>query len=656
MCVALERAEPDCAQDDVTTLKQLQEIDTLDLHRRFPALLRRACEKKALQCAVALSHSSSFYPFQLFSAALVKQLDRETLKVLIEQGELHLDSWFEVEDKWVSGEWGEPWNGWQDDSDDNDSVGEIYGRLKYWKPLLILFIDAHNFECAEFLLEAGARTDVCEWASEWLAGGDSEGGAQKYDSYLQLSHRRHWQITLFCPGKTPLHSLLLSVRGSPGALSLTEDEWYAQKFRLLQRIVAVASKSNTQCLEWQSSIPVAGLQTEMCSLSLACFLLQVEAVVELLAAREAALGREEGARLIAFAMTPGPTYTFGRSHRETQERCIAVLKALAEGGADLSASSALYEACMVNAESVFDFLLETGVSPKRVGEICSPVALAVCMQYRRWSMAEKLLSRGTDPNEAHACGGVTGSRVLAVEAYLVASARLLLYERETELQMKVLEGLARAKADFKSPIRDGKYTPLSFAIEFRLTEEAEFLLRHGVSMGARPDLLEGRLRESHASPWLNNIICTPSCQGPELEKILRSLPASVVNSPTKVFKTCFCTEVLESPLGAALAAQYSGGLKALIEAGANVNVATRTRRVQRDPTKPYAPLLLAFETRQWEAAKILVQGGADTKCVREMWLESEGETDTPACLQDCPATLLSLIRPVLTASAPSESG
>uniref|UniRef100_A0A0G4GQ80 Uncharacterized protein n=1 Tax=Chromera velia CCMP2878 TaxID=1169474 RepID=A0A0G4GQ80_9ALVE len=174
---------------------------------------------------------------------------------------------------------------------------------------------------------------------------------------------------------------------------------------------------------------------------------------------------------------------------ELEQRCITVLKALAERGADLSsetfcsgrASSALCEACIKNADSVFDFLLETGVSPKR-GNISSPVPLVVCMQNRRWSMAEKLLKRGADPKEAgRASGGVTGPGVLALEAHLVASARPTYYQ-QTELRMKVFEGLWRAKADFESPIVEGKYTPLSFAIENRLREEVEFLLRHGVSV------------------------------------------------------------------------------------------------------------------------------------------------------------------------------
>uniref|UniRef100_A0A0G4GQ89 Uncharacterized protein n=1 Tax=Chromera velia CCMP2878 TaxID=1169474 RepID=A0A0G4GQ89_9ALVE len=210
---------------------------------------------------VALSHSSSFYPSQLFSAAFVKQLDRETLKVLIEQGELHLDSWFEVEDTWkeeIGGGMGEHWNDWEDGSEEDDTA-ESFPRLKYWKPLLILLIEAHNFECAEFLLEAGARTDVCEWLAV----------AERDDSPLQVSHRRHWETNFFCPGKTPLHSLLLSIWRKPTAVSLTEDEGHAQKLRLLQRIAAVASKSNTQCLEWKSFIPLS--KTEMCSLFLACF-------------------------------------------------------------------------------------------------------------------------------------------------------------------------------------------------------------------------------------------------------------------------------------------------------------------------------------------------------------------------------------------------
>uniref|UniRef100_A0A0G4GQ73 Uncharacterized protein n=1 Tax=Chromera velia CCMP2878 TaxID=1169474 RepID=A0A0G4GQ73_9ALVE len=214
------------------------------------------------------------------------------------------------------------------------------------------------------------------------------------------------------------------------------------------------------------------------------------------------------------------------------------------------------------------------------------------------------------------------------------------------------------------PLAD-KTTVTSVPLEFALHQVTFFGRECGrevwwrivtalIQMGAHPDLLKGRLRD--ASPWLNDIIGTSSCRGPELEKILRSLPASVANSATTVrLGSPFYTQVLESPLGAALAAQYSEGLKALIDAGADVNVATCTRwGPKRGPSiKPRAPLLLALETRQWEAAEILVQGGADTKCVRE---EFEGVRGTPACLQECPATLLSLIWPALTASAPLESG
>uniref|UniRef100_A0A0G4FDF3 Uncharacterized protein n=1 Tax=Chromera velia CCMP2878 TaxID=1169474 RepID=A0A0G4FDF3_9ALVE len=314
----------DCIdRDDVTALKHLQEVNTLDLQRRFPALLRRACEKQSRRCVASLSQSASLYAPQVFSASSVEKIDKESLRTLIEQRALHPDAWFEVE----------------------------RGNTKYWAPLLIVMNEANNFECAEYLLEAGARTDVCEWLEE-------ENGGRV--------GKPRWDQTRFCPGKTPLHSLLVKFWR---AHSTHTQETHSQKLRLLHRIVAVSSASKSRCLEWTSTYSAR----EMCCLGLACFVSEPEAVAALLAAREIALGGKEGTRMIRLAFEGTSGWYNESKKREAEQRLIKTLKALAEKAAELSSETrrgdllgqALNEACESEMEGVVVSLLQMGVSPKR---------------------------------------------------------------------------------------------------------------------------------------------------------------------------------------------------------------------------------------------------------------------------------------------------
>uniref|UniRef100_A0A0G4FZ75 Uncharacterized protein n=1 Tax=Chromera velia CCMP2878 TaxID=1169474 RepID=A0A0G4FZ75_9ALVE len=471
----------DCIdKDDVKTLKQLSEVKSLSLLRRFPALLRRAYERSSLQCTAHFSQSPSFHASQEFSAASVGRMGKETLKVLIETGVLQPDAWFKAEDKWGGGM-----------------------KLKYWKPLSIVLIEADNFECAEFLLDKGARADVCEWPV-----GEEE-GAENGESPLRLSHRRHWESRCFCPGKTPLHSLLLA--SWRGETPQAEEAEQSAKLQLLHRLVTVASESKTRCLEWCSSVPLidgaasngsGGTETirEMCSLALACRVLDPQAVAVLLSSRKAVLGQKEGDELMSLAM--GGVWRemvlgVSRIHKEAIEhRRVRVLKALAERGVDLSTetrskdpmSTPLMAACVGDMGVVIDFLIQSGVSPKRKkgkdGE-GAPVPLVICMQKKKWSIAKKLLEGGADPNEVHQSEGEKG--VVAVEVYLKIAKQELRTGGNFELRMEVLEGLATAGANFHVRLSDGR-TPLSFAVEWSLRSEVEFFLRHGV-------LLRGKEKE-----------------------------------------------------------------------------------------------------------------------------------------------------------------
>uniref|UniRef100_A0A0G4G6K3 Uncharacterized protein n=1 Tax=Chromera velia CCMP2878 TaxID=1169474 RepID=A0A0G4G6K3_9ALVE len=347
--------------------------------------------------------------------------------------------------------------------------------LRYWKPFLIVLIEANNFEGAEALVEGGARADVCEWLREGVGGGANE--------ELRASHRLHWRGHFFCPGKTPLHSPLLTPTKADGA--------HSEKLQLLKRLVAVAVESNTRCLQWPCAIPVRTCPleerffTERCTLSLACLVLDPRAVAELLTFRGAELSPEEGGRLIGVSLKAsideGPVGLLTATDRnERERRCIKVLEALAEKGADLSAvivvadkrETALCFACCMHMGALVDFLLRKGVSPKKKETSASDlIPLVIAIEHQNWSVAKTLLEWGADPNEVHGWG------VSAVEAYL-RHARSV---ESPQLRMEILEALAKAGADFEARLHYNDNTPLTFACRNELEIEIDFLLRQGLT-------------------------------------------------------------------------------------------------------------------------------------------------------------------------------
>uniref|UniRef100_A0A0G4HSJ0 Uncharacterized protein n=1 Tax=Chromera velia CCMP2878 TaxID=1169474 RepID=A0A0G4HSJ0_9ALVE len=224
----------------------------------------------------------------------------------------------------------------------------------------------------------------------------------------------------------------------------------------------------------------------MCCLALAYFVIQPEAVVALLAARETALGGKEGMNIIrlAFEGTVGWSVKFGR--KEAEQRLIETLKTLAEKEAELSRETrsgdllgqALIEACERSMEGVVVSLLQMGVSPKRMKAGAS-VPLVVCLRKRKWSMAKRLLKGEADPNEADERGvSAVEAYLKAAEAYLKAAAG----QQRDQLGLTVLEEMAKVGANFNAPLQDG-HTPMSFAIiEMKLKDEADFLFHNGASL------------------------------------------------------------------------------------------------------------------------------------------------------------------------------
>uniref|UniRef100_A0A0G4IBS8 Ig-like domain-containing protein n=1 Tax=Chromera velia CCMP2878 TaxID=1169474 RepID=A0A0G4IBS8_9ALVE len=394
----------------------------------------------------ALSQSSSFHAPEGFSASAVGQMNAETLRALIENGTLHPDAWFEMP---LEKEWDLQW------VRQGEGVGRSY---KYWKPFLIVLIEAHNFEGALLLLEAGARTDVCEWAEE-------------PESPIPWSPGYRAQPHFYRPGKTPLHSLIFTFC-SPDSSPSDESSQIPRSCDFSNEWgVTIASESKTNCLGWTCSIPFASVSGEdMCSLSLACYILAPKAVAEQLSVREAGLSPAEGGRLIGLATeklqwkaiigVESEWNTDIEQRARIERRYIGVLEALADWGADLSnglpwpfsSGTPLNHACFFDAERVVEFLLERGVSPNR----STHEPFIIGFDRKRWPIAKRLLRGGADPNELQGFWGES-----AVEKYL-RDADL----QSPQLRIEILEELAKAGANFEALICEDKHTPLSLAIEW----------------------------------------------------------------------------------------------------------------------------------------------------------------------------------------------
>uniref|UniRef100_A0A0G4FRP4 Uncharacterized protein n=1 Tax=Chromera velia CCMP2878 TaxID=1169474 RepID=A0A0G4FRP4_9ALVE len=126
------------------------------------------------------------------------------------------------------------------------------------------------------------------------------------------------------------------------------------------------------------------------------------------------------------------------------------------------------------------------------------------------------------------------------------------------------------KGKIKSTQAGPAVLPLEFALHNCSLSRKEDRWRHWkvvrtlIQVGACPGLLRG---SSKGAVWLNNILKSPCCQGPLLEHIIICLHPSVICSmtldPSPNVRTL-------SPLGAAVNANYTGGVRALVDAGVDV--------------------------------------------------------------------------------------
>uniref|UniRef100_A0A0G4FWU9 Uncharacterized protein n=1 Tax=Chromera velia CCMP2878 TaxID=1169474 RepID=A0A0G4FWU9_9ALVE len=277
----------------------------------------------------------------------------------------------------------------------------------YWQPLLSRLIDARNFECAQVLLDRGARVDVCEWEAESTyvnSPEDNDDPAYAFEL---------WDEYNSFPGKTSLHTLVLALK--PDSLG-TRRPPPARGLSLLKRMAALAKERG--CLEWTATVPEAALlpsrlyaRTQQCELSpflLACSSLQpvlVDAFIEAGACVKGGVLKKESpvslSTLCLRRYPDSPTEEMGQS-------CVEVLRRLAHNGVDLDpqvegmsqqvAALPLFVALCKGSEKLVDFLVkEGGLTITDSYRGFSPVLM--CIQHRRWSLAAVLLDEhNLDPN------------------------------------------------------------------------------------------------------------------------------------------------------------------------------------------------------------------------------------------------------------------
>uniref|UniRef100_A0A0G4HHY6 Uncharacterized protein n=1 Tax=Chromera velia CCMP2878 TaxID=1169474 RepID=A0A0G4HHY6_9ALVE len=261
-CALLDLLHDCIDRDDVRALQQL--LPLRGLKGTFPGLFGRAVEKEAESCFALLRENPILFCPPDVSANF-RSMKPEMLRRLLQEKVLDANMWMKVE---------------------NTDQGNRTPWAIVWKPILNQMIDERNFDCAEVLLEFGARVDVCEWeavkeVAEFIDSDDQ-------DPYEFCD----WRTGFGFSGKSPLHSLILALVISQPTDSKDPPGLPSQKsLAFLKRLVGTAKEHG--CLDWTAIVPHHALalpfrrefdcyiQYELSALSLACTFLQ-PAVVDVL--------------------------------------------------------------------------------------------------------------------------------------------------------------------------------------------------------------------------------------------------------------------------------------------------------------------------------------------------------------------------------------
>uniref|UniRef100_A0A0G4HVH3 Uncharacterized protein n=1 Tax=Chromera velia CCMP2878 TaxID=1169474 RepID=A0A0G4HVH3_9ALVE len=372
---------------------------------QVPFLLHYALEQEAQKCVNVLTKMTVALVCRELSPHAVSVLTSESLDGLLKAGIVRPDSWIQLDDPGV--------------------------RECTEQPLLTALIDARNFECAEMLLDAGARVDTVEWElkTDWV-------------------------------GRAPLHALVLQL-GASGQPRCDVVERDGEVLRLsereretglsLLRRLAIASKASG-CLDWETSVWMRKgwectcahapgvscsckwsmiVSREETALGLACVARQADAVRILLeAGAETSRGRGEAQGYKQHNKLSLPMLAVARDWLSPQfddARSAEVLAVLADWGVDLNKRGAASEvreemmghtplsfACAFRLQKCVEVWADKGVNAKCAlppralkgsdESVCLPLTEALASPgYGRealQSVVKSLLKAGADPNDA----------------------------------------------------------------------------------------------------------------------------------------------------------------------------------------------------------------------------------------------------------------
>uniref|UniRef100_A0A0G4I3D6 Uncharacterized protein n=1 Tax=Chromera velia CCMP2878 TaxID=1169474 RepID=A0A0G4I3D6_9ALVE len=205
-----ERADLHCLvldcikRDDAQTLQRLRKA--LDVDILFPNLFTRALEAGSRQCIDLLGQQGCPGSRPFLSPTAIQGMSKDTMALLLDRGLLHPNDWverlFSIADKVTS----------SDDSDRYSNGKDII--LRSWQSLLSVAIAEGNFDCAELLLDRGARVDLAECAcerDELIFG--AVGMEKRIDGRTTGPWKTYQQTGKgsFCQGRTALHELVLKL-------------------------------------------------------------------------------------------------------------------------------------------------------------------------------------------------------------------------------------------------------------------------------------------------------------------------------------------------------------------------------------------------------------------------------------------------------------
>ncbi len=305
-----------------------------------------------------------------------------------------------------------------------------------------------------------------------------------------------------------------------------------------------------------------------------------------------------------------------------------IVKLLIESGADVNKKtvcnfSALVYAAVCGVESVEDLIVEksSGVDGEQ-----GTYALGIAVLSENNSMIEKLIKKGADPDKAY--------KTVQSESFYDADPVNGLVERiinngvaagrdYTPLMIACVTGNLRAVKKLVEygagidRVEEGCHTPLMAALNFENFDIARFLIEHGADVNAKnargetPLTLAAYLRDYDTVKILLE-------RGAKFEDAAGRDPNAALialnSGDEKLFKLfadrgADALQLLDSargrfdsPMQKAIDSQNTPLLKLILRSGANAN-----ERLEFGPT----PLSLAARGGNYEAAKVLIDGGAN---------------------------------------------